>query len=603
MAKIQASDKEASDQFGGSVSISGDRAIVGAHLEDTGGSDAGAAYIFERSSGVWSEAAKIQASDIEATDFFGRSVSISGDRATVGASSEDTGGSNAGAAYIFERNTSGVWSEVTKIQASDKQADDKFGESVSISGERVIVGAFLEDASGLSAGAAYIFEYVPNQAPTANAGTDQSVCTSTGSANVILDGSASSDPDSNPLTYTWKEGATTLATGENPTVSLNLGTHMIDLTVDDGNGGTDTDQVVVAVRAAPVVTVSDASTCAGGSATITANVSSGTAPFSYAWTVPGGAINPGNVASFSGTVAGNYAVVVTDANSCTGSDNGDLTVNPNPTADAGADATIFTGSSITIGGSPTGSNGTGAFTIAWTPTDGLSDASSANPTAGPAVTTTYTVTVTNENGCEATDDVTVAVQSPEEATEEIIGLVDDLGLPQGMTNSLTAKLDSVIVSLQNGNTAAALNQLNAFINQCNAQRGKKLTEAQADLLIAEAQRIINAINAGSLPKLSSETTPTSVPAAYQLEQNYPNPFNPSTAIRFSLPEAAQVKLTVYDINGREVRSLVSGSLTAGEHNIQWDAVNNNGAKVASGIYIYRLQAGSFTQTRKMTLLR
>ncbi len=86
-----------------SVSISGDRAIVGALLEDTGGSRAGAAYIFERDgSGTWSEVQKIQASDKEADDFFGRSVSISGDRAIVGAEGEDTGGSLAGAAYIFE---------------------------------------------------------------------------------------------------------------------------------------------------------------------------------------------------------------------------------------------------------------------------------------------------------------------------------------------------------------------------------------------------------------------------------------------------------------------------------------------------------------------
>jgi len=157
VAKIQASDKQGGDQFGWSVAISGDRAIVGAYNEDTGGTDAGAAYIFERSGGMWSQVAKIQASGKQAGDNFGVSVAISGDRAMVGAYWEDTGGSSAGAAYIFELSA-GVWSQVAKIQASDKQADDNFGFSVAISGDHAIVGAMWEDTGGTNAGAAYIFE-------------------------------------------------------------------------------------------------------------------------------------------------------------------------------------------------------------------------------------------------------------------------------------------------------------------------------------------------------------------------------------------------------------------------------------------------------------
>ena len=90
---------------------------------------------------------------------------------------------------------------------------------------------------------------------------------------------------------------------------------------------------------------------------------------------------------------------------------------------------------------------------------------------------------------------------------------------------------------------------------------------------------------------------------FELKQNYPNPFNTNTTIRFSLPEAVQVKLTVYDINAREVRSLVSGNLSAGTYDFTWDATSNSGAATSSGFYFYSLQAGSFIQTRKMTLLR
>lgn len=159
VAKIQASDKEAEDRFGGSVAISGNRAIVGASGEDTGGNSTGAAYVFERAgTGAWVEVAKVQADDKEAFDYFGVSVSISGNRAIVGASGEDTGGSGTGAVYLFERTGSGAWHEKAKWQASDKQVNDYFGKSVAISGKRVIVGASGEDTGGSNAGAAYLFE-------------------------------------------------------------------------------------------------------------------------------------------------------------------------------------------------------------------------------------------------------------------------------------------------------------------------------------------------------------------------------------------------------------------------------------------------------------
>jgi len=167
--KIQASDKQAYDYFGGSVSISGDgnTAIVGASYEDsTFWSEAGAAYIFTRSNSNWSEQEKIQASDKQQGDHFGYSVAISGDgnTAIVGAYREDAGGtSDAGAAYIFTWSNSN-WSEQQKIQASDKQAGDNFGNSVSISedGNTAIVGANYEDAvvgtnTITDTGAAYIF--------------------------------------------------------------------------------------------------------------------------------------------------------------------------------------------------------------------------------------------------------------------------------------------------------------------------------------------------------------------------------------------------------------------------------------------------------------
>jgi hypothetical protein len=167
--KIQASDKQMNAYFGESVAISGDgnTAIVGAQYGDTPQStDTGAAYIFtwSETSSSWSEQQKIQASDKQGSDWFGGSVAISddGNTAIVGARLEDPGGtSDAGATYIFTRSGTS-WSEQQKIQASDKEGGDLFGSFVAISGDgnTAIVGATNEDTGGGNAGAAYTYRYI-----------------------------------------------------------------------------------------------------------------------------------------------------------------------------------------------------------------------------------------------------------------------------------------------------------------------------------------------------------------------------------------------------------------------------------------------------------
>jgi len=94
-----------------------------------------------------------------------------------------------------------------------------------------------------------------------------------------------------------------------------------------------------------------------------------------------------------------------------------------------------------------------------------------------------------------------------------------------------------------------------------------------------------------------------LPAEFNLSQNYPNPFNPSTTINFSLPQKQMVKLIVYDILGKEVKTLVNGEKDAGSYNVQWNGTNNNGVNVSTGIYIYRITAGSFIQEKKMILMK
>ena len=161
--EFTAFDNLTGDKFAISVAISGDTAVVGAYNADAVGSDSGAAYVFQRNEGGvdnWGEVTKLTASDADADDRFGISVTLSGDTIIVGAHHEDAVGSDAGAAYVFQRNQGGTdnWGEVTKLTASDAGAGDEFGVSVAISGDTAVVGSPIAATAGPQTGAAYVIQ-------------------------------------------------------------------------------------------------------------------------------------------------------------------------------------------------------------------------------------------------------------------------------------------------------------------------------------------------------------------------------------------------------------------------------------------------------------
>jgi hypothetical protein len=191
-AYIKASTIDSGDLFGWDVSVSGDTIVVGARWEDSGAtgvggsqsdntmSGAGAAYVFVRSGGTWSQQAYLKASNTQIDDLFGSSVAVSGDTAVVSANGEDSNtsgvngdqsnnlASDAGAAYVFVRS-GGTWSQQAYLKASNTDALDNFGNDVALSGDTIVVGAFQEssNATGVDgnqgndaapgSGAAYVF--------------------------------------------------------------------------------------------------------------------------------------------------------------------------------------------------------------------------------------------------------------------------------------------------------------------------------------------------------------------------------------------------------------------------------------------------------------
>ena len=155
-AELIASDANESDYFGCSVAISGDTIVVGAFYSEGSVYLSGSAYIFKRSGGIWTEQQKLTASDGAWADHFGRAVSVSGDTVLIGAYLDDDGGNNFGSAYVFTRS-GGIWTERQKLTSSDGAESDRFGNSVSLSGDTLVVGAYRDDDVTTNSGSAYVF--------------------------------------------------------------------------------------------------------------------------------------------------------------------------------------------------------------------------------------------------------------------------------------------------------------------------------------------------------------------------------------------------------------------------------------------------------------
>ncbi len=217
LSKLTADDRAKVDEFGYSVAIDGNTAVVGAHLDNANDDsdtddDEGAAYVFTRNSdsGKWSQAAKLTAPVPATGDKFGTSVAIDGDIIVVGAPYNDYDDpddeandvSNAGAAYVFTK-VSGVWSQKAKLTASDAAENDEFGISVAVHGETVVVGAHLENANDddvdpnddvADSGAAYVFTK-PGSGGWADNTETAKLTASDGAANDELGISVSVDGD------------------------------------------------------------------------------------------------------------------------------------------------------------------------------------------------------------------------------------------------------------------------------------------------------------------------------------------------------------------------------------------------------------------------
>jgi hypothetical protein len=156
-AKLMASDPQVDDGFGAPIAVDGDTVVVGAAAKDDASVNTGAAYVFVRSGGIFTQEAKLLHADPASNDLFGFSLALEGDTLIAGANYKDGMSSDNGAVYVFERSF-GLWSEVTKLTAPDAAYNDQFGHAAALDGTTLVISAPQKKGPLMELGAVYIFE-------------------------------------------------------------------------------------------------------------------------------------------------------------------------------------------------------------------------------------------------------------------------------------------------------------------------------------------------------------------------------------------------------------------------------------------------------------
>jgi hypothetical protein len=265
---LTAPDSAAGDNFGGSVTLSGDTLVAGAVGDEDHGIGSGSAYVFVRSGGAWTQQAKLTAADAADNHHFGASVAVNGDTAVVGA---DGGGS--GSAYVFVHG-GGAWTQQAKLVPADGAGGDGFGCSLAVSGNTLVIGDYQDSVFGSFSGSAYVF--LVNAPPLADAGPDQEVLPGD---RVKLSALNSRDPDDGIASYQWRQVSGKRISLSNPganqldfiapQVGTKGATLGFELKVTDRGGLQTTDRCLVTVRAdnrAPIAKAGTAQRVAGGTA-------------------------------------------------------------------------------------------------------------------------------------------------------------------------------------------------------------------------------------------------------------------------------------------------------------------------------------------------
>jgi len=515
--KITGSDGNNNDTFGQSVSLDGDYAIVGDHeiLVYTG-----AAYIFHRSGTTWTEQAKLNGSDGTAWERFGLSVSISGDYAVVGSYMHDRGFANNGSAYVFHRSGT-TWTEQTELLAYDGAGHDYFGSTVAISGDYVLVGAEGDDnENGTDAGSAYLFHNIGG----------------TWSTESKLTASDGADNDYFSMVALSDNYALIGAFGDD---SLQGSAYFLGPN-SNFPAGQPTD--------------------VGGGTTIEPTVDLNNAVDQNIPSVPNGSFVAGYENVFSGTgfvdivitTGYQYGAYYSEGSWHSEGNSGSQIEFFGINFDAKGDVPIILGDEDPLPvslSSFTAIQTLGNFAqINWT-TQSESDISGYN---------IYRNTI--------------------EQNETAIKINNELILGTNTTDEQNySYLDEAV-------------EINEYFYWLESVELSGITELFGPI----------SINIEYQP--DNPTPPTTVITG--LHQNYPNPFNPETEIQFALDEPGKAELVIFNLKGQKVTTLFNGQVNTDEYiNVKWNGTDEDNNKVSSGVYMYKLKTANKEYMKKMILMK
>ena len=408
-----------------------------------------------------------------------------------------------------------------------------------------------------------------NTPPVANAGSDQTVTDNdnNGSENITLDGSASTDSDGTISSYVWKEGATQIATGVNPTVSLSVGTHTITLIVTDNDGASSNDDVIITINGN-----------GGGGSTNYALQFNGEATkdeFVEITSIP-----TSSVMTIEFWVKAEGSSDDTDAMINMGGDSKRLTLKSSGHMPAWSDGwNAYASNGISLNEwhhiAYVANNGTlSALYI-----DGVSQTIEGGTSITMPTNTWYLA----------------SWYGGDVSSLNFVGCLDELRIwnDERTASEISSNKDTELTGNEQG-----------LVGYWKFNEGSGTTladskgNANGTLYNMENSDWVSGPASLSKKWDVDNNQNIKIPNEFVLQQNYPNPFNPTTVINFALPVTQNVEVSVYNMLGEKVAELVNRNMNAGYHSVTFDATF-----LTSGIYIYRISAGNFSSVKKMLLLK
>lgn len=583
--KLRADDASEDDRFGIVVDISAETVVVGAFFDDVVGDRSGSAYVFVREVATWYQQAKLLPSDGAEDDWFGVVLSLFNNDVAIVARRHDELGSNSGAVYVFNRDGS-TWTEQAKITAFDAEVGDEFGTPC-IFGNTLIIGSYLDDDNGRNSGAIYYYQRESGMwnlqakytASDGNSddyfGSNISLTPSHLAVSAYRDDMVGENAGS---VYVFKrEGFSyheiAKITSSNATNGDYFGLNnamegnliVIGARNQDDNGTNAGAAYVFNMQENPqILSVKDVPNDQGGYVEINWN------------------------ASFydMGRNLSHYSIWRSIENPSS------MLLN---SKEPKVRTTMLNGVAQTWG---------------WV----------ANVSGHRFEEYVYS-TPTSCDSMSATDGIHYFMVSAHQKDEDIFFdsnveggySVDNLSPPP--PTGLSASLLGNQVDLQWD--VLPVPDFSHFLVYRNHEVLASTVEISfVDLDLKDNQTYIYQLQAldvhGNASYLSAEVSVeiTAVakidgtkPETYQLFNNHPNPFNSETEIQLALPKSSEVVLKIYNTLGQEIKTLVNAQYAPGTYQVRWDGTDNLGNSVASGIYIYMLQAGDFISQKKMSLIK